>query len=69
MNSDEQFWEKIRKSVIIELLKKNVRLIYKEQVSKKTRRINTSSLFFCSLCGDELGDECSDEPKVSFFKY
>ena len=25
MNSDEQFWEKIRKSVIIELLKKNVK--------------------------------------------
>jgi len=42
---------------------RNVRLIYKEQVSKKTRRINTSGLFFCSLCGDELGDEFSDEFK------
>jgi 2-polyprenyl-3-methyl-5-hydroxy-6-metoxy-1,4-benzoquinol methylase len=30
-------------------LDENVRLIYKEQVSKKTRRINTSGLFFCLL--------------------
>ena len=63
MNSDEQFKKKISKSIVIEALKKNVRLIYKEQVSKKTRRINTSGLFFCSLSGDELGDECSDEFK------
>jgi hypothetical protein len=69
MNSDEQFKKKISKSIVIEALKKNVRLIYKEQISKKTRRINTSGLFFCSLCGDELGDECSDELNFNFFKF
>ena len=34
-----------------------VRLIYKEQVSKKTRRINASGLFFCSICGNKYSDE------------
>ena len=56
------------KPTLIHLENGNVRLIYKEQVSKKTRRINTSGLFFCSLCGDELGDECSDEVRFRIFK-
>jgi len=34
---------------------------FKEQVSKKTRRINTFGLFFCSLCGDELDDKFNNE--------
>jgi hypothetical protein len=34
MNSDEQFKKKISKSIVIEALKKNVRLIYKEKLEK-----------------------------------
>ena len=38
------------------------------QVSKKTRRTNTSGLFFCSLCGHKLGNEGSDELKFILLK-